>query len=1239
MKKIYLLFLSFIAVHSYSQNCDINANTSNSTIFCGQCTSLSAFGSSTGSVVLDEDFNTGGFGTGWDATPGSVNFSNPCSPGGVDGTPHAWMDDNTSVPRTLVSSAYDLSMATAGVTVCFDMLFASQGDPSPCEGPDEPDEGVFLEYSIDGGLTWVLINYFDPNGGNDPLLTNWNNWCFALPNAAITPNTIIRWTQTADSGAGYDHWGIDNVQIFQNDIAAEVIWLHDGYSYGVGVGGGVNPTDVCPTTTTTYTAQITTGTGDVCTADVIVEVLDPVFDIVLSASPDTICSLNGECSDLTATADIVLDPGGIETYENNEFSVVASGNSSLNINVQGINTTNIYDGLIQNVVINGFNFSGSSLCTNFGGCPCGLTTVPFGGMCTLDESSFTLTLTAPNGCGTIILAPSGVATGPYNNTTFIPVGGTAFNGTFPNGGTWDPAEPFSNLNGCDPNGVWTLTFDAPGVGFGVGTLSGWSITFDDPAITQPVNTIWSPGTTLSDVNSLTPTACPTGNTTYTLTVDNGFPGCATSEETITVVDFCDLPCTPPSLSQVTSDVTCFGGNDGAIDLTVNGTSTYDITWSNGALTEDISALTEGTYSVTVTDDIDALCFTTLDVIVADGIVGPTATISGGGNICDGATADIQIDFTGTANWSFEYTLNGTPQVMQSGISSSPFIMPLSAGGNYELTSVSDASACPGTVNGATNITIIPIDNPSFNLSDFCLDNPNSANITGDLGGTFTFNPVPPNGESINPTTGEITGESPNLDYTIEYTTAGACSNSALQSLHVHPVFSITENFDLCTGSNFTYPDGVTSTNISTNESHISNLLAINGCDSIITTNINITSVVTSAETLQICSGSDFIYADGTISNNITANESHISSFVSVLGCDSLATTNLIVTPNYSFTTSVQICENESITYPDGSSELITASTSHISNLITLNGCDSIVTTEVIMQAIPTIHQQLFTCQGTTIVFPDGTSETINSDFTNTSNLSTTAGCDSIVITEVLMQNNYLVEEYVEICAGDNFVYPDGTIHGNIIIDESYNSYFNTTLGCDSIVTTFVSISEAPEASFAASSYSLDTYNTNVDFYNNSFNASSYYWNFGDNSIPSTSENPTHEFPETGNMGYTVTLIVESAAGCFDSTTAFIQVEDVVLYYVPNAFTPDGDLFNETFQPVFVSGYDPYDYHLIIFNRWGEILFESYDVLGGWNGTYGEGGLVEDGVYTWKIDFKESMSDKRHEKMGHVVLLK
>ena len=175
-----------------AQNCDINANANPITITCGQSTVLSAFGSSNGSVVLDEDFNTGGFGAGWGSTPGATNFSNPCSPGGVDGTTHAWMDNNTSVPRTLTSAPYDLTAATAGVTIRFDLLFAEQGNAAPCEGPDEPDEGVFLQYSTDGGATWIDIHYFDPNGGNDPQLTNWNNWCFALPPGAITGNTMIR---------------------------------------------------------------------------------------------------------------------------------------------------------------------------------------------------------------------------------------------------------------------------------------------------------------------------------------------------------------------------------------------------------------------------------------------------------------------------------------------------------------------------------------------------------------------------------------------------------------------------------------------------------------------------------------------------------------------------------------------------------------------------------------------------------------------------------------------------------------------------------------------------------------------------------------------------------------------------------------------------------------------------------------------------------------------------------------
>lgn len=107
----------------------------------------------------------------------------------------------------------------------------------------------------------------------------------------------------------------------------------------------------------------------------------------------------------------------------------------------------------------------------------------------------------------------------------------------------------------------------------------------------------------------------------------------------------------------------------------------------------------------------------------------------------------------------------------------------------------------------------------------------------------------------------------------------------------------------------------------------------------------------------------------------------------------------------------------------------------------------------------------------------------------------------------------------------------------------------------------------------------------------------------------------------------------------DSAQQFITFNDVLIFYVTNVFNPDGDDYNEYFQPVFTAGYDPYDFHLSIFNRWGELIFESYDASKGWNGQYGDGGLVQDGVYVWKINFKESMTDKMHEAIGYLSVLK
>ena len=95
-----------------------------------------------------------------------------------------------------------------------------------------------------------------------------------------------------------------------------------------------------------------------------------------------------------------------------------------------------------------------------------------------------------------------------------------------------------------------------------------------------------------------------------------------------------------------------------------------------------------------------------------------------------------------------------------------------------------------------------------------------------------------------------------------------------------------------------------------------------------------------------------------------------------------------------------------------------------------------------------------------------------------------------------------------------------------------------------------------------------------------------------------------------------------------------------IFYVPNGFTPDGDEYNNVFFPIFYSGYDPYNFELLIFDRWGELIFESHNVLEGWDGSYGmKGRKAQDGTYIWKITFKNALNDKRRKVVGHVNLIR
>lgn len=201
-------------------------------------------------------------------------------------------------------------------------------------------------------------------------------------------------------------------------------------------------------------------------------------------------------------------------------------------------------------------------------------------------------------------------------------------------------------------------------------------------------------------------------------------------------------------------------------------------------------------------------------------------------------------------------------------------------------------------------------------------------------------------------------------------------------------------------------------------------------------------------------------------------------------------------------------------------------------------------------------------------------------------------------------------------------------------------YVSATSGpCDADIAVFtVNIIAGPAANFTFSPGSVFTDDTEVTFTNLSTGATLYTWNFGDASPLVTDENPVHEYPAVPGM-YDITLVVENELGCSDSITAHIKVKAIVLFYIPNTFTPDGNALNDKFRPVFESGFDPYNFHMQVINRYGETVYESFDASAGWDGTYGNAGIVQEGIYTWVIEFKELDSDRIQRHEGHITIMK
>lgn len=184
---------------------------------------------------------------------------------------------------------------------------------------------------------------------------------------------------------------------------------------------------------------------------------------------------------------------------------------------------------------------------------------------------------------------------------------------------------------------------------------------------------------------------------------------------------------------------------------------------------------------------------------------------------------------------------------------------------------------------------------------------------------------------------------------------------------------------------------------------------------------------------------------------------------------------------------------------------------------------------------------------------------------------------------------------------------------------------------------YITVYPKPKADFIYSpSVDTDLMNPKIEFQNSSSgNYSSSAWNFGEGSL-SSQTHPSHTFYDIGY--YNVTLVVSNIHNCVDSVTKQIEIKDIPTIFVPNAFTPkNGDGLNDVFA---VKGINFNEFNMLIFDRWGEKIYETNDPTQGWNGTF-KGQDCKMDTYTYKISYKFIYGSQRSVAktlIGHVTLL-
>ena len=364
--------------------------------------------------------------------------------------------------------------------------------------------------------------------------------------------------------------------------------------------------------------------------------------------------------------------------------------------------------------------------------------------------------------------------------------------------------------------------------------------------------------------------------------------------------------------------------------------------------------------------------------------------------------------------------------------------------------------------------------------------------------------------------------------------------------------------------NWNFGDGIASNTVNPSHSFLKpgeyhvKLIASNSCSSdTVTGNLKISGFL-GTNFAAICEG------DSVLINGLYRKSAGIfeALFLSYAGCDSIIKTNLAVNPIQQIRLNPSICEGEKFTV--GVNKYTTTGI-FTDKLKTASGCDSIVITNLVVNPVKQAFQNPSICQGE--IFQVGINKyTTGGRYTDL--LKTSSGCDSIVITTLTV-----------------------------------NPIPFVTLGNDTIICPGDLITLDPGRGFIR-----------------------YKWSDG-------SELSNLQIIQPGK--YSVNVF---DGLCSASDTIYIDVCGAELWF-PNVFTPNEDGKNDHFRPV-INGVLR-SYHILIFNRWGQQLYDSADALTGWDGKY-KGNICPEGVYYFIAEYSTGMlplTQKQSIKRGAVTLLR